>query len=63
MTIKNIYNVYFSPTGGTEKIAVALSDKLSQLLHIPSQTHLSYWCFRYMQAAYQTNYCPIWKNV
>lgn len=34
MTIKNIYSVYFSPTGGTKKLATALSDNLSQLLHI-----------------------------
>ena len=37
MTIQNIYTVYFSPTGGTRKIAVALSYNLSQLLHIPTQ--------------------------
>ena len=37
MAIKNIYTVYFSPTGGTRKIALALSDKLSQLLHISSK--------------------------
>lgn len=37
MTIQNIYTVYFSPTGGTRKIAVALSYNLSQLLHIPAQ--------------------------
>lgn len=36
MTIKKIYAVYFSPTGGTQKIAVALSHNLSQLLHIPT---------------------------
>lgn len=37
MPIKNIYAVYFSPTGGTQKIAVALLNNLSQLLHISSQ--------------------------
>ena len=37
MIIKNIYAVYFSPTGGTQKIAEALSNDLSQLLHIPFQ--------------------------
>lgn len=37
MIIKNIYTVYFSPTGGTQKIAEALSNNLSQLLHIPFQ--------------------------
>lgn len=37
MFIKNIYAVYFSPTGGTQKIAEALSNDLSQLLHIPFQ--------------------------
>lgn len=37
MIIKNIYTVYFSPTGGTQKIAEALSDNLSQLLHLPTQ--------------------------
>ena len=37
MTIKKIFTVYFSPTGGTEKIAVALSNKLSELLHVPTQ--------------------------
>ena len=37
MTIQNIYTVYFSPTGGTQKVAVALSDNLSQILHIPAQ--------------------------
>lgn len=37
MIIKNIYTVYFSPTGGTQKIAEALSDDLSQFLHVPSQ--------------------------
>lgn len=38
MIMKNIYTVYFSPTGGTKKVATALSDNLSQLLHIPSQS-------------------------
>ena len=37
MIIKNIYAVYFSPTGGTQKIAESLSNDLSQLLHIPFQ--------------------------
>jgi len=37
MIMKNIYTVYFSPTGGTQKVAEALSNDLSQLLHIPSQ--------------------------
>lgn len=37
MIIKNIYAVYFSPTGGTQKIIEALSNDLSQLLHIPFQ--------------------------
>lgn len=37
MIIKNIYAVYFSPTGGTQKIAETLSNDLSQLLHIPFQ--------------------------
>ena len=37
MIIKNIYTVYFSPTGGTKKIAEALANDLSQLLHIPFQ--------------------------
>ena len=37
MIIKKIFAVYFSPTGGTQKIAEALSDNLSQLLHIPFQ--------------------------
>ena len=37
MTIQKIYNVYFSPTGGTQKIAMALSDNLSRLLQIPFQ--------------------------
>ena len=37
MIMKNIYAVYFSPTGGTQKIAEALSNDLSQLLHIPFQ--------------------------
>ena len=37
MAIKNIYTVYFSPTGGTQKIAISMSDNMSQLLHIPSQ--------------------------
>ena len=35
MMIKKIYTVYFSPTGGTHKIANALSNHLSQLLNIP----------------------------
>lgn len=35
MMIKKIYTVYFSPTGGTQKIAKALSNHLSQLLNIP----------------------------
>ena len=38
MIMKNIYTIYFSPTGGTKKIAEALSDHLSQLLHIPAQS-------------------------
>lgn len=38
MIMKNIYTVYFSPTGGTKKVATVLSDNLSQLLHIPSQS-------------------------
>ena len=37
MTIKNINTIYFSPTGGTQKIAMALSNTLSELLHVPSQ--------------------------
>ncbi len=37
MIVKNIYAVYFSPTGGTQKIAEVLSNDLSQLLHIPFQ--------------------------
>lgn len=37
MIMKNIYAVYFSPTGGTQKIAEALSNDLSHLLHIPFQ--------------------------
>lgn len=37
MIMKKIYAVYFSPTGGTRKIAVALSDNLSRLLHVPTQ--------------------------
>lgn len=37
MIIKNIYAVYFSPTGGTQKIAEALSNDISRLLHIPFQ--------------------------
>lgn len=37
MIMKNIYAVYFSPTGGTQKIAEALSNDMSQLLHIPFQ--------------------------
>lgn len=32
MIIKNIYAVYFSPTGGTQKIAESLSNDLSQPL-------------------------------
>ena len=37
MTIKNIYTVYFSPTGGTRKIAEALANELSKLLHVSIQ--------------------------
>lgn len=38
MKVRNIYTIYFSPTGGTKKIAEAISDNLSQLLHISSQS-------------------------
>lgn len=38
MIMKNIYTVYFSPTGGTKKVATTLSDNLSQHLHTPSQS-------------------------
>lgn len=34
MAIKKIDTVYFSPTGGTQKIAEALADELSKLLHV-----------------------------
>ena len=37
MIIKNIYTVYFSPTGGTQRIAEALANDLSKHLHISSQ--------------------------
>ena len=37
MSINKIYTVYFSPTGGTEKIAAALADSISSILHIPTE--------------------------
>lgn len=38
MTTKKICTIFFSPTGNTQKIAMTLSDHLSQLLCVPTQT-------------------------
>lgn len=35
MVLRQIYALYFSPTGGTEKIVSSIADTLSRLLELP----------------------------
>ena len=51
MVLRQIYALYFSPTGGTEKIVSSIADTLSRLLELPVHS-IDFTCLENRQKEY-----------
>ena len=69
MVLRQIYALYFSPTGGTEKIVSSIADTLSRLLELPVHS-IDFTCLENRQKEYHFSNdslviigtCLCWKN-